>query len=89
VLSSDGTTFYTLGNSKQAGLSSYDVKSGTLEHAYSHGEHYVSVHALPTGELVAVSESNPRLNFFSNDLEPLAAVRTDIYVSAVFARATT
>jgi hypothetical protein len=89
VLSNDGTTFYTLGSSKQGGLSSYDVKSGVLKRAYSHSEHYVSVHALPTGELVAVSESNPRLNFFSNDLEPLAAVRTDVYVSAVFARRTT
>jgi hypothetical protein len=88
VLSSDGTTFYTLGSSKQGGLSSYDVKSGMLKQAYSHGEQYVFVHTLPAGELVAVSESNPRLNFFSSDLEPLAAVPTDIYVSAVFAPAT-
>ncbi len=88
VLSSDGTTFYTLGGSKQGGLSSYDVKSGMLKQAYSHGEQYVFVHALPTGEFVAVSESNPRLNFFSSDLEPIAAVGTDVYVSAVFTAAT-
>lgn len=84
TLSSDGRTVYTLGSVKSGGISAYNASTGALTASYSHGNHYVGVHALPSGAVLAVAAADPRLHFFTKTLEPIGTANTPLQVSAVF-----
>ncbi|MBO0803653.1 MAG: hypothetical protein J2P25_11340 [Nocardiopsaceae bacterium] len=84
VLSGDASTLYVTGSATAGGLAAYDVKTGDLTGAYSHGHVYAGVFAMPSGSLLAVSAANPRLTYFSPELSPLAVASTDLHVANVY-----
>ena len=84
VLSPDGDTLYVLGAAKTGGISAYDVATGKMSGSYSHGRQYYGLYQLSSGVLLTLSPENPRLEFFSEGLNPLGAVATSLHVSAVF-----
>jgi hypothetical protein len=84
VLSPDGDTVYVLGAAKTGGISAYDVATGKMSRSYSHGRQYYGLYQLSSGVLLTLSPENPRLEFFSEGLNPLGAVATSLHVSAVF-----
>jgi hypothetical protein len=84
VLSSSGDQLYVLGGAKSGGLAVYDVATGKIAGAYSDGRQYSGLYLLPSGTVLAVSQENPRLAYFSPELSPLATADTSMYVSSVY-----
>jgi hypothetical protein len=84
ALSGAGDRLYVLGAAATGGLSSYDMATGALVAAYANGTHYTGVYLLPGGELLAVSAANPRLSYFSPELELLGLADTSISIAAVY-----
>jgi hypothetical protein len=84
VLSASGDTLYVLGGKNQGGVSAYDVATGKLSGSYSQGGHYNGLYLLPNGHLLAVSATNPRLAFFSPDLDVLGTATTNLQIAAAF-----
>ena len=84
VLSPDGDILHVLGSATAGGLSSYDVASGALVASYTHGAQYTGVYLLSSGTLLAVGAENPRLSYFSPELEPLATASTSLYISEAY-----
>jgi hypothetical protein len=84
ILSPDGALLYAVGGASAGGLSAYDVATGKLVAAYSHGSHYSGVYQLPSGTILAVSAANPRLSYFSPELSLLGTTETALQISAVF-----
>jgi hypothetical protein len=84
VLSASGDILYVLGSATAGGLSGYDVASGALVASYTHGTQYTGVYLLPSGTLLAVGTENPRLSYFSPELEPLATADTSLYISEAY-----
>ncbi|HSZ42660.1 MAG TPA: hypothetical protein VK817_22085 [Trebonia sp.] len=84
VLSPSGEQLYVLGGAKSGGLAVYDVASGKITGAYGDGRQYSGLYLLPSGTVLAVSQENPRLAYFSPELSPLATADTGMYVSAVY-----
>lgn len=84
VLSASGETLFVLGGKKQAGVSAYHVPTGKLTASYSHNEHFNGLHLLPSGDLLAISPANPRLVFFSADLDKIGTATTNLQVAAAF-----
>jgi hypothetical protein len=84
VLSAAGDTLYVLGGAKTGGVSAYDVATGKLTGSYTHGAHYNALYLLPSGHLLAVSPKNPRLAFFTPDLEVLGTATTNLQIAAAF-----
>lgn len=83
VTSADGQTLYTLGGARTGGLATYKMDTGGIVASYSDGKHYIGLYQLPSGTILAVSGSNPRLAFFSPSLEPLTTANTVLNVSTV------
>jgi hypothetical protein len=84
VLSPSGDTLFVLGAAKTGGISAYDVATGALTASYSQGHQYSGLYQMPSGTLLAVGPTNPRLAFFSSTLSPLGTADTNLHVSAVF-----
>jgi hypothetical protein len=84
VLSPSGDLLYVIGGAKSGGLAAYDVATGKIAGAYSDGRQYSGLYLLPSGTLLAVSQENPRLAYFSPELSPLATADTSLYVSSVY-----
>lgn len=84
VLSASGETLFVLGSKKQAGLSAYNVSTGKLTASYSSGEHFNGLYLLPNGNLLVVSGANPRLSFFSQELDLLGTATTNLQIAAAF-----
>jgi hypothetical protein len=84
VLSAAGDTLFTLGGKTAAGVSAYDVSTGKLTGYYSNSEHYTGLYLLPNGHLLGTSPTNPRLTFFSPELDVLGSATTNVQVAAVF-----
>jgi len=84
VLSADGTRLYVLGGANAGGLSSYDTTTGSLAASYSRGEHYTGLYQLPSGTLLALSMTNPRLSYFSPELDLLTTADASLFVSTVY-----
>jgi hypothetical protein len=84
VLSPSGDLLYVLGGAKSGGLAVYDVATGKIAGAYGDGRQYSGLYLLPSGTLLAVSQENPRLAYFSPELSPLATADTSLYISAVY-----
>jgi hypothetical protein len=84
VLSPSGDTLFVLGGAGTGGISAYDVATGALNASYSQGRQYAGLYQMPSGTLLAVGATNPRLAFFSSTLSPLGTADTNLHVSAVF-----
>lgn len=84
VLSPSGDTLFVLGGGGTGGISAYDVATGALTASYSQGRQYAGLYQMPSGTLLAVGATNPRLAFFSSTLSPLGTADTNLHVSAVF-----
>jgi hypothetical protein len=84
VLSASGDTLYVLAGTKSGGVSAYDVTSGKLTGSYSHGDLYNGLYLLPNGHLLAVGAANPRVTFFSPDLDLLGTASTTLQIAAAF-----
>jgi hypothetical protein len=84
VLSASGDTMYVLGGAKAGGVSAYSVATGKMTASYSHNAHYNALYLLPSGDLLAMSPANPRLAFFSPDLEPLGTASTTLQIAAAY-----
>jgi hypothetical protein len=84
VLSPSGEQLYVLGGAKSGGLAVYDVATGKIAGAYGDSRQYSGLYVLPSGTVLAISQDNPRLAYFSPELSPLATADTSLYVSAVY-----
>jgi hypothetical protein len=84
VLSASGDTLYVLGGAKAGGLSAYSVATGKMTASYSHSAHYNALYLLPSGDLLAMSAANPRLAFFSPDLEQIGTASTTLQIAAAY-----
>jgi hypothetical protein len=84
VLSPSGDTLFVLGGAKTGGIAAYDMATGAMTASYSQGHQYSGLYQMPSGTLLAVGPTNPRLAFFSSTLSPLGAADTNLHVSAVF-----
>ena len=84
VLSASGDTVYVLGGAKTGGVAAYSVATGKMTASYSHSAHYNALYLLPSGDLLAMSAANPRLAFFSPDLEPLGTASTTLQIAAAY-----
>jgi len=84
LLSSSGEVLYVLGGGSTGGVSAYSVATGKLVSSYSRGTNYLALYLRPGGNLLAVSASNPRVEFLSPDLEQLGTAATTLQIAAVF-----
>jgi hypothetical protein len=84
ALAADGKTVYVLGSAQDGGISAYDASSGTLVASHADGLQYAGLYALPSGALVAVKDSSPRLSFFDSSLNAIGVADTNLHVVEVF-----
>jgi hypothetical protein len=84
VLSADGKTVYVVGPAGIGGVAAYDAATGALVVSRGHGKTYTGVYQLPSGMVLAISNSSPQLSFFTPALDPVAAAHTPLRVAAVF-----
>jgi hypothetical protein len=66
------------------GITAYDVTTGANLASREKGTPYRALYRLPRGAILGISESNPRLHFFSPGLERIADADTPLTVAAVF-----
>jgi hypothetical protein len=84
VLSPDGARLYVLGGAASGGLAVYDVATGKLAGAYGDGRQYSGIYMLPSGTLLGICPDNPRLAYFSPELDPIGTADAGMYISAVY-----
>ena len=83
ALSADGQTLYTLAPAAAGGLMAYHTARGTLRAVFGNGSPYVGVYPLPSGAVLAVSATSPRLHFFTGSLAPVGTTDTALNVVEV------
>jgi hypothetical protein len=84
VLSTSGDTLYVLGGASAGGVAAYSMATGKMTASYSRGTHYLALYQRSGGNLLAVSASQPRVEFLSPDLEQLGTAATTLQIAAVF-----
>jgi hypothetical protein len=84
MLSWDGRILYVTGSMGVGGLSAYDVATGGRIAYRSDDTQYTGIYQLPSRTILATKNSNPRLHFFTQGLNPIANADTALNVAAVF-----
>lgn len=83
ALSDGSDAFYVLGGADSGGVVAYDVDSGMAKASFSTGQHFYGIQQLPSGELLAVAPSSPRLSLLDPSLKLIAHADVDMRVAAL------
>jgi hypothetical protein len=83
VLSPAGDVLYVLGDARAGGLAAYETASGLLKESYRGDQHYSGLRLLPSGNLVAVAPTSPRVSFFTPALEFVGSFDTELDIAEI------
>jgi hypothetical protein len=84
ALAAAGDLLYVLGDTQVGGVAAYNVISGLVQQSYTDDRHYSGLHILPSGNLVAVAPTSPRLTILSGTLASIAQMDPELDVVAVY-----